>query len=205
MVQRLRSRRQLLLVSAERRPSCSDSATAFRRFLLLQSYCLSEILRALLHKYHFDLDTADRHFLLFARTLVAQDLRLSGCIFNPTFSVLRLKSHNMLCNCSSDVAYKSTSSASLKFVRQPDSESQIRMPAPSLCHLARSSFSATRNTVTLCSRLTWTAGRPVSSPILFRTHRSLCLSRQIFSVSRKVSSKGLHTVVRFATPKRIPK
>ena len=44
--------------------------------------------------------------------------------------------------------------------------------------------------VTLCSRVTWTAGRPVSSPSLFRTHRSLCLSRQIFSVSRKVSTKA---------------
>ena len=76
-------------------------------------------------------------------------LVFSGCIFNPTFSVLRLKSHNMLCNCSSDVAYESTSPASLKFVRQSDSESQIRMPAPFLCHLARSSFSATRDTLFL--------------------------------------------------------
>ena len=64
--------------------------------------------------------------------------------------------------------------------------SQIRMPAP---------FSATWPghlsvlPVKLCSRVTWTAGRPVSSPSLFRTHRSLCLSRQIFSVSRLVSSK----------------
>ena len=77
-------------------PNCSDSASVFRRFSLLKSYCLSETLHALLHKKHFDIDIADRHFLLFARTLVAEDLRLSGCIFNPAFSVLRLKSHNML-------------------------------------------------------------------------------------------------------------
>ena len=32
-------------------------------------------------------------------------------------------------------------------MRQSDSESQIRMSAPFLCHLARSSFNATRNTV----------------------------------------------------------
>ena len=188
MLHRVRSRPQLLLVSAERRPSCSDSASAFRRFLLLKSYCLSEILRALLHKSCFDLDIADRHFLLFARTLVAEDLRLSGCIFHPTFSVLRLKSHNMLCHCSSDVAYKSTSSASLKFVRQSDSESQIRIPAPFLGHLAKSSFSATRNTV---FESDLDNGSPCFVPFsVLNTSLSLSVKTDLFCLSYSLVKKA---------------
>ena len=54
----------------------------------------------------------------------------SGWMFNPTFSVLHLKSHNIFCSCSSDVANKSTSSANLKFVSQSDSASPSRMPMP---------------------------------------------------------------------------
>ena len=87
----------------------------------------------------------------------------------------------MLCNCSSDVAYKSTSSASLKFVRQSDSESQISMPAPFLCHLARSSFSATRNTV-FTSDLD--SGSPCFVPFsVSNTSLSLSVKTDLFCLS----------------------
>ena len=99
----------------------------------------------------------------------------------------------MLCNGSSDDAYESTSSASLKFVRQSDSESQIRMPAPFLCHLARSSFNATRYTV---FKSDLDSGSPCFVPFsVLNTSLSLSVKTDLFC--RVVSSKGQHTVVRF--------
>ena len=43
---------------------------------------------------------------------------IPGCILSSTFSVPRLKSHNIFWSCSFEEANKSTSSANLKFVRQ---------------------------------------------------------------------------------------
>ena len=54
------------VVSAERRPCCSDSAPDFRRFLLLKCYCPSEI-RSLMRRRYFDLDTVDRFVFLLVR------------------------------------------------------------------------------------------------------------------------------------------
>ena len=109
----------------------------------------------------------------------------------------------MLRNCSSDVAYESTSPASLKFVRQSDSESQIRMPAPFLCHLARSSFSATRDTLFL----EWPGQRvALFRPLLCFEHIALFVyqDRSFLSLVKSLQ-KGLHTMVRFRNAQAHPK
>ena len=98
----------------------------------------------------------------------------SGWIFSPTFSVFRLRSHIILCSCSSAVDNKSASSANLRFVRQSDPESPNRIPTPFLCQLTRSSFNATCSTV-LKSKLD--SGSPCYVPLcqLVRRQMIQCL------------------------------
>ena len=101
---------ELLFESVERCPSGSDSIFDFCCFLLLKRNCLPEI---------FALSRADKisslmlwistSFLLFEHWLLRIFI-LSRWIFNPTLSVLCLKSHIIFWSCTSDVENNSTSS-----------------------------------------------------------------------------------------------
>ena len=99
------------------------------------------------HWQHLDFDVADRHFFPLVRTLIVENVCPFWMDFQPNLFCAQLKSHNIFCSCSRDVAIKNTSSANLKFVRQSDSASPSCMPMPFFRQLIRSSFNATCSTV----------------------------------------------------------
>ena len=119
---------------------------------------------------------------------------LSGWSFNPTHSVLCLKSHIIFWSCTSEVENRSTSRAKRRFARQSDSLSPSRKPMPfDFCQRSTSSFSAIWSTI-LKSKLD--KGSPCFVPSLSRTCRFLCPLRLTLSVPRIISSGGICNVSR---------
>ena len=133
-------------------------------------------------------------FLLFGLWLL-RIFVLSQWIFNPTLSVLCLKSHIIFWSCTCDVENRSTSSAKRRFVRQSDSQSPSTCPCLlSFASVSHRLFSAIWSAV-LKRKLD--NGSPCSVPSLSRICRFPCLSRPSLSDPRKASSRGWCIVIRY--------